>query len=162
MNICWKSSNYSIEKNTLQAPGSLQLYGGQVAGSETVIHAKYDIFNDGNTKGILLIYAGNAFNLINRKVMLYNLKFICLVIATYISNCYICPAALFVISEGELLSQEGTKQGDPTSVDAYAVGVLPLLQFLLDFISVNKLNAKEIAFADDFTVADKILSIKDY
>ena len=84
MNICWKSSNYSIEKNTLQAPGSLQLYGGQVVGFETVIHAKYDIFNDGNTKGILLIYAGNAFNLINRKVMLYNLKFICLVIATYI------------------------------------------------------------------------------
>ena len=94
--------------------------------------------------------------------MLHNLKFICLVIATYISNCYICPAALFVISEGELLSQEDTKQGDPTSVDAYAVGVLPLLQFLLDFISVNKLNSKEIAFADDFTVADKILSIKDY
>ena len=45
---------------------------------------------------------------------------------------------------------------------AYALGILPLLQFLLDFISVNDLNAKEVAFADDFTVAGKISSIKDY
>ena len=37
-----------------------------------------------------------------------------------------------------------------------------LLQFLLDFISVNELNAKEVAFADDFTVAGKLLSIKNY
>ena len=73
-----------------------------------------------------------------------------------------CPATLFIISEGELLSKEGTKQGDSTSVDVYALGILPLLQFLLDFISVNKLNAKEVAFADDFTVAGKIISIKDY
>ena len=36
---------------------------------------------------------------------------------------------------------------------AYALGILPLLQFLLDFISVKELN--EVAFADDFTVAGK-------
>ena len=36
---------------------------------------------------------------------------------------------------------------------AYALGMLPLLQFLLNFISVNELNAKEVAFADEFTVA---------
>ena len=45
---------------------------------------------------------------------------------------------------------------------AYALGILLLLQFLLDFISVNELNAKEVAFVDDFAVAGKISSIKDY
>ena len=73
-----------------------------------------------------------------------------------------CPARLFIIGRGELLSKEGTTQGDPTSIGAYALGILPLLQFLLDLIPVNQLNAKEVAFADDLTVADKISSIKDY
>ena len=45
---------------------------------------------------------------------------------------------------------------------ASALGILPLLQFLLDFISVSELNPKEVAFADDFTVAGKLSSIKDY
>ena len=72
------------------------------------------------------------------------------------------PARLFIIGGGELFSKEGTMQGDPTSIGAYAVRILPLLQFLLDFISVNELNAKEVAFADDFTVAGKLSSIKDY
>ena len=45
---------------------------------------------------------------------------------------------------------------------AYALWILPLLQFLLDFISVNELYAKEVTFADDFTVAGKLSSIKDY
>ena len=53
-------------------------------------------------------------------------------------------------------------QGDPTSVGAYALRILPLFQFLLNFISVNELNTKEVAFADDFTVAGKLSSIKDY
>ena len=45
---------------------------------------------------------------------------------------------------------------------AYTLGILPLLQFLLNFICINELNAKEVAFADDFMVAGKISSITDY
>ena len=66
------------------------------------------------------------------------------------------------MERGELFSNEGTTQGDPTSMGAYALGILPLLQFLLDFISVNELNAKEVAFAYEFTVAGKLSGIKDY
>ena len=111
---------------------------------------------------ILLIDAENAINLINRKDMLHNLKFICPVIPTYISNCYMCPVRLFVIGRKELLSKEGTRQGDPKSMGAYALGILPLLQFQLDLISVNKLYAKGVGFADNITVAGKLSSIKDY
>ena len=66
-----------------------------------------------------------------------------------------CPSRLFIIGGGELFSKEGTTQGDPSSMGAYALGILTLLQFLLDFISVKELNAKEIAFAYDFTLAGK-------
>ena len=159
---CWKSSNNSIEKNILQAAGSLQICGGLDARSEAGIHVMYDGFSDDKTEGILLIDGENAFNSINRKVMLHNLKFICPFIATYISNCYMCPAKLFINGGGELISKEGTTQGDPTSMSASALGIIPLLQFLLDFISVNKLSVKGVAFADDFTVAGKLSSIKDY
>ena len=97
-------------------------------------------------KGILLIDAKNALNSINQKVMLRNLKFKFPVIATYISNCYMCPARLFIIGGGELPSKEGTTQGDSTSMGARTRGIPPLLQFLIDFISVNKFNAKEVGF----------------
>ena len=160
--IAGKAVMILLKKDVLQAAGSLQLCGGQVAGSEAAIHAMHDVFNDDNTEGILLIDAENAFNSINRKVLRHNLKLICPVIATYISNCYMCTGRLFIIGGGELFSNEGTTQGDTTSMGAYARGILPLLQFLLDFISVNELNAKEVAFADNFTVPGKLSSIKDY
>ena len=64
---------------------------------------------------VLLIDAEIAFNSINRKVMLHNLKFICPIIATYILNCYATPSRLFIASGGEILSIEGTTQGDPTA-----------------------------------------------
>ena len=51
--------------------------------------------------GILVIDAVNAFNAINRKVVLHNLKFICLIIATPIINCYAAPSRLFIVGERE-------------------------------------------------------------
>ena len=81
-----------LKKDVLQVVGSLQLCGGQFAGSEAVIHTMHDdIFND-DTVGVLLIYAENAFNSINRNVInviLHNLKLICLVIAIIYIYIYI-------------------------------------------------------------------------
>ena len=93
-----------------------------------------DIFANEDTEAVLLIDAENAFNSINRKVMLHNLNFICPVITTYITNCYITPERLFIIGGEETLSKEGTTQGDPTAMEAYALGILPLIHFLLEFI----------------------------
>ena len=104
----------------------------------------------------------DAFNSINRKAMLHNLKFICPIIATYIINCYAKPSRLFIAGGGEILSSEGTTQGDRTSMGAYALGILPLIKFLLQFINLNKMIAMEVAFAGDFSVAGSLNSIKDY
>ena len=112
------------------------------------------VFNDDNTEGILLMDAENALNSINRKVMFHMPSYSYI----YISNCFLCPARLFIIGWGELLCKEGTTHGDQTSMSAYALGILPLLQFLLNFISVSELNVKEVAFA----VAGKFSSINNY
>ena len=54
-----------MKKEVLQAAGWLQLCGGQVAGSESVIRTMDDVFNDDKMEGILLIDAENSFNSIN-------------------------------------------------------------------------------------------------
>ena len=72
------------------------------------------------------------------------------------------PTRLFVVGNHEIKSREGTTQGDPTAMGAYALGVTPLIHFLSKFIFINEHRSKEVAFADDFTVAGKASEIKAY
>ena len=44
---------------------------------------------------------------------------------------------------------------------AYSLDILPLLLFLLNFISTKELNAKEVDLADGFTLTGKFSSIKE-
>ena len=76
------------------------------------------------------------------------MKILCPEIATYISNCYIKPARLFIAGGGELSSKEGTTQGDPIAMGMYALGFMPLLTSGITS-ETNKLV--QIAFADDLT-----------
>ena len=69
--------------------------------------------------------------------MLRNLKFIYPIIATYIINCYATTSRLFIVGGGEILSSERTTQGDPTALGAYALGILPLIKFPLEFINTR-------------------------
>ena len=127
-----------FKKDITDAAGPLQISAGQEAGAEATIHAMRDFFANKITEAILLIDAENEFNSINRKVMLHNLNFICPIITTYITNCYITRARLFVIGGGEILSKERTTQGDSTAMRAYALGILRLIHFLLEFTYFNK------------------------
>ena len=111
---------------------------------------------------ILLIDAENAFNSINPKVMIQNLKFICPVIATYIINCYATSSRLFIIGGGKILPSEGTTQADSTAMKATTLGILSLIKFLIEFINLNKMDVKEVVFADDISVAGSLNSIEDY
>ena len=87
--------------------------------------------------------------------MLHNMKLLCPIISTYICNCYGASARLFNFGGGEILSKERTTQCDPTSIRAYVLGISPELHSLLDFVLTNELQTKEVAFADDLTVARK-------
>ena len=63
---------------------------------------------------------------------------------------------------GEILSKEEPTKGDPTSLGAYALGILPMLHCLLDFVLTNDLQTREVVLADDLTVAGKLVDIKNF
>ena len=87
--------------------------------------------------------------------MLHNISITCPLITTFIANCHMEPVRLFVVGKHKIKSRKGTIQGDPTSVGAYALDVTHLIHFLSKFIFINEDRSKEVAFADDFTVAGK-------
>ena len=70
------------------------------------------IFDADDIDAVLLIDASNAFNSLNRAAALHNISVICPSIATYAINTYHRHAQLFVMGGKELLSVEGTTQGD--------------------------------------------------
>ena len=97
----------------IQATGSMQVCAGQKSGSEAAIHAMSEIFHGEDTDAVFLIDASNAFNSLNRMTALHNILVTCPIIGLYAVNTYRNPARLFVVGGYELLSAEGTTQGDP-------------------------------------------------
>ena len=75
------------------------------------------VFVEEGTDGILLIDASNAFNQMNRSV-------------AFIINTYRSPSRLFICGGGEILSQEGTTQGDPLAMPWYSVNASVMIQSL--------------------------------
>ena len=52
----------------------------------------------------------------------------------------------------QISSREGTTQGDPTAMATYALGLVPLIDVLLNIENKGKM----VAFADDLTGADNL------
>ena len=123
---------YIAKKDVKDAAGSFQVCASQEAGSEAAINAIYDVYQQDETEAVLLVETDNAFNSINRKAML-RISITYPLITTFIANCYMEPARLFVAWNHEIKSREDTTQGDPTAMGAYALGVTPLIRFLIQF-----------------------------
>ena len=109
--------------DVIDACGSLQVCAGHKSGSEAAVHAMCSIFDANDTDAVLLIDASNAFNSLNRAAALHNISVLCPSIETYAINTYRRHARLFVMGGKELLSAEGTTQGDPVAMSLYAVSL---------------------------------------
>ena len=114
------------------------------------------IFEDENTHGIIQVDANNAFNTINRNVFLHNIKIICPEFSQFIHNCYQQPPRLFVVGGIEILSREGTTQGDPASMYLYGLGLLPLMMVL------SNEEARQSAYADELAGGGTIQQLKSW
>ena len=76
-----------FKQDVIVAVGPTQLCAGQQAGCEAAVHSVVDNFEQENDcDGVLQIDASNAFNSLNRNVMLHNVKIICTVIAQITST----------------------------------------------------------------------------
>ena len=156
-----------LKMDIQEEAGDLQMCVGQQGGCEAGVHAMTEIFEDTDTHGIIQVDANNAFNTINRKVFLHNIQIISPAISTFVRNCYMRPARLFVVGGIEIASEEGTTQGDPTSMPTYAIAIRPLLSTLAQLHfgnddqnedAVDK--ARQAAYADDLTGGGTIDSLK--
>ena len=145
--IVGKAIVAEIRPKLQEAAGSLQLCAGQKAGCEAAAHVMRNIFQEEDTDAVLLVDASNAFNCLNRAALLNNIKYLCPALSTYVRNCYKKPSRLFIAGGEELPSAEGTTQGDPLAMPAYAVGILPLLSLIKPEIEPEK--TKHVAYADD-------------
>ena len=133
--------------------GSLELCAGQPAGAEAAVHALSDLFQSGDVEGVLLVDASNAFNTLNRRVMMHNIQLLCPMLAVLVINLYRSAARLFVLGGGEVRSEEGTTQGDPLGMPIYALGLLPLIQTLWSIV-------RQAWFADDAAGAGLLSKLK--
>ena len=142
-----------LSRNIQETVGSRQLCAGQPAGVEAAIHAMRRIYESDETEAVLLVDASNAFNQLNRAAALHNIGILCPELATILRNTYKEESRLFVGGE-ELISAEGTTQGDPLAMSMYAIGILPLIQEL------EQHNTKQVWFADDSTDSGQLSCIK--
>ena len=132
------------KQDVIDACGSPQVCAGHKSGSEAAVHAMRSRYDD--TDAVLLIDASNASNSLNRAAALHNISVLCPSIATNAINTYRRHARLFVMGGKELLSAEGTTQGDPIAMSLYAVSLQPLIAQLQ-----TSSSAEQCWFADDAT-----------
>ena len=159
--IIGKAVTHVLRSELQSSAGGLQLCVGQPGGSEVAIHAMEEIFADDNTHGLIQVDANNAFNTINRKVLMHNIHVLCPEIATFTINCYMKPARHFVIGGVELSSCKGSTQGDPIAMPIYAIGILPLMSTVVaDSLPETLTQVKQVTFVGDLTGAGTIDSLK--
>ena len=154
--IIGKSITRAIKPDILESAGSLQLCAGHTSGCEAAVHAMSDIFDEEENDGLLLIDASNAFNAMNRSVLLHNIGYICPPMAMYVRNCYRRPSRLFIAGGGEVASSEGTTQGDPVAMSAYGVGITPLFEMCRK----DPPSVKQASFADDLIGGRKLIALQ--
>ena len=142
-------------KQVQEAVGAVQLCAGQPVGVEAAVHSMRGFLADDSSDGTLLIDADNAFNRLNRAVALWNVQYVCPTMKHVLINFYRSATRIFMNGEGgfELLSQEGTTQGCPLAMAMYALGLVPLVKFLLS-------SCNQVWFADDATGCDTFARLR--
>ena len=115
-----------------KAFGNLQVCAGQRAGGEAAIHSMRRIYDQPDCEGVLLVDATNAFNSLNRRATLHNIKVSCPSLAQYVENIYKDPTQLYIATRSKrqnsnIQAEEGTTQGDPIAMAMYALGLAALL-----------------------------------
>ena len=152
-----------IKDDITTAAGPLQTCTGIKAGIEAAIHAMRTIFQDEETEAVLLVDAENAFNNLNRKAALNNIKELCPTFHRYLLNTYQRPAQLIVPGEEHyeiIYSEEGSTQGDVGAMAMYGIALKPLTDKLAN--AVDPHQCKQVWYADDSTAAGRLVEMRKW
>ncbi|KAG1651416.1 putative phosphoenolpyruvate synthase [Nymphon striatum] len=108
----------------------------------------------------ILVDASNAFNSMNRAAALHNIRITCPSISTNLINTYRHPTRLFISGGGEILSKEGTTQGDPLAMHWYSINTLMMITDLKTCIPSTCTPIKQVWLADDAASAGNLNSLQ--
>ena len=135
-----------------------QLAAGVESGIEGAIHAMSEMFEDTKDSGfgLLLMDAQNAFNSLNRKAALLNIRKLWPRCSTFIFNTYRGWSPLILQGAQEILySMEGTTQGDPLAMLFYGISLIPLINLLKE-----RGSCKQCWYADDGGALGSLAELK--
>ena len=136
--VAGKCNSWVLCKDIQQAAGLLQAATGLQGGAEAAIHSMKLIFEQESTDGVILVDASNAFNSLNRKAALHNIRIVCPKLSTVLINTYRLPVHMLIQGGREILSVEGTTQGDHLAMSFYALSTSILLDRLKTYITNRK------------------------
>ena len=120
-------------------------------------------YEEEDSEAILLVDAENAFNKLNRKVALQNIKQLCPPFYQYLSNTYQVPAKLVIPGDNTheiIYSEEGCTQGDVSAMALYGLGIKPLIEKLADTIDKNK--CIQSWYADDSSAGGELNEMRKW
>ena len=120
--IVGKSIAWVLKDDIQEAAGPLQTATGLQGGAEAAIHSMKIIFEHEDTEAVILVDASNAFNSLNRQAALHNIQILCPNFSTVLINTYRIPGRMIVLGSKDILSTEGTTQGDNLAMSFYALG----------------------------------------
>ena len=150
-----------VKDDIQEALGSIQTCGGLKSGIEASIHSIKDIWEEEATEAVLLVDADNAFNRLNRRLAIHNIRENCPSFHRYIKNTY-QEAATLVVQDSDstqyLVSDEGCTQGDVAAMGFYGLGIQPLTKHLS--ATVNQSACKQSWYADDSTAVGRLAEIR--
>jgi len=141
-----------VLKDIMLSSGPLQACSGVKGGCEAAVHATRKIFEKHDVEGVLLVDTTNAFNSLNRKVPLHDIKYVCSALENVLTNCYQSQIRLFIPGNGEVTSQEGT------GMAMFALAMVPLINKLAEVCK----SVYQIWFADDATAASTAKCLRQW
>jgi hypothetical protein len=152
--------------------GADNVCAGQRAGVEAAAHCMRGLLAEGGDDDVVLLAdAENAFNLLNRQAALWTIRLLWPSAAMFIFNCYRGPTDVVVWGAGataRFKCTEGTVQGDPLAMPFYAVGALPAVWQLRDYLKAeppdpgappSRRGTVQVFYADDGAVAGSLRGV---
>ena len=141
----------------------MQTCSGLKGSIEAAIHSMRLTYEKESSEGILLVDAENAFNNLNRKVAIDNIKQLCPPFYQYLSNTYQVPSKLVIQGDRKhevIFSKEGSTQGAVSAMSMYGLGLKPLTDNLSDVIDTTK--CVQSWYADDSSTTGELIEMRKW